>query len=139
MAVKRLDRRINLENPGLSQQRLDAKRQMTPQPNRGFRFVNRLEGPPDGVPADRLLRLFALGLLSLASAANAQTLASIKALRHLDCGTVQSVEDWNGEDIHGDLSALGGEICRAVAVAILGDPDGLPYTSSLPSRRPWPR
>jgi general L-amino acid transport system substrate-binding protein len=66
-----------------------------------------------------------LSLLSLASVANAQTLASIKSTRHLDCGTVQSVDDWNGEDVHGDLSALGGEICRAVAVAILGDSKGL--------------
>ncbi len=79
-----------------------------------------------------LPRLFALALISLASAlislasaANAQTLASVTASRHLDCGTVQSVGDWNGADVHGDLSALGGEICRAVAVAILGDSDGL--------------
>jgi general L-amino acid transport system substrate-binding protein len=72
-----------------------------------------------------LPQLFVLGLLSLASAANAQTLASIKASRHFECGTVQSVEDWNGKDVHGDLSALGGEICRAVAVAILGSSDGL--------------
>lgn len=72
-----------------------------------------------------LPRLFLLSLLSLASVANAQTLASIKSTRHLDCGTVQSVDDWNGEDVHGDLSALGGEICRAVAVAILGDSKGL--------------
>ena len=66
-----------------------------------------------------------LSLLALASSANAQILASIKASHHLDCGTVQSVDDWNGQDIHGDLSALGGEICRAVAVAILDDPEGL--------------
>lgn len=72
-----------------------------------------------------LARLFVLSLLALALPANAQILASIKASRHLDCGTVQSVEDWNGEDVHGDLSALGGEICRAVAVAILGDSTGL--------------
>jgi general L-amino acid transport system substrate-binding protein len=72
-----------------------------------------------------LPRLFVLGLLPLAAAANAQAFASIKASRHLDCGTVQAVDDWNGEDVHGDLSALGGEICRAVAVAILGDSEGL--------------
>ena len=72
-----------------------------------------------------LSRFFILSLLALASAANAQTLASIKASGHLACGTVQSVEDWNGEDIHGDLSALGSEICRAVAAAILGDAGGL--------------
>jgi general L-amino acid transport system substrate-binding protein len=52
-------------------------------------------------------------------------LASIKASHHFDCGTVQSIDDWNGEDVHGNLSSLGGEICRAVAVAILGDEEGL--------------
>ena len=72
-----------------------------------------------------LSRLCVLGLLSIACAANAQTLASIKDSRHLACGTVHSLDDWNGEDVHGDLSALGGEICRAVAVAILGGSEGL--------------
>ncbi len=43
----------------------------------------------------------------------------------MECGTVASTEDWNGEEIHGNLSALGAEICRAVAVAISGDADGL--------------
>jgi general L-amino acid transport system substrate-binding protein len=61
----------------------------------------------------------------LASTAQGQTLAAIKSAHHLDCGTVQGVDDWNGEDVHGDLSALGAEICRAVAVAILGDTEGL--------------
>ncbi len=70
-------------------------------------------------------RLLALGLLSLTCAAQAQTLAAIRASHHFDCGTVQSVDDWNGEDIHGNLSALGGEICRAVAIAIQGATDGL--------------
>jgi general L-amino acid transport system substrate-binding protein len=68
---------------------------------------------------------FFLGLFALASAADAGTLAEIESSHRLDCGTVQSVDDWNGEDVHGDLSALGGEICRAVAVAILGDTKGL--------------
>jgi general L-amino acid transport system substrate-binding protein len=31
------------------------------------------------------------------------------------------MDDWNGEDVHGNLSALEAEICRAVAVAIFGD------------------
>jgi general L-amino acid transport system substrate-binding protein len=68
--------------------------------------------------------LFALGLLSLTCAAQAQTLAAIRASHHFRCGTVQSVDDWNGQDIHGNLSALGGEICRAVAIAIQGATDG---------------
>jgi general L-amino acid transport system substrate-binding protein len=69
--------------------------------------------------------LFALGFLSQTCAAQAQTVATIRASHHFDCGTVQSVDDWNGEDIHGNLSALGSEICRAVAIAIQGTPDGL--------------
>jgi general L-amino acid transport system substrate-binding protein len=73
----------------------------------------------------RLAGPVALGLLALTSPAEAQALASIKSSGHFDCGTVQSADDWNGEDVHGDLSALGGEICRAVAVAILGSADGL--------------
>jgi len=50
------------------------------------------------------------------------------------CGTVLSADDWNGEDVHGNLSALGGEICRAVAVAIFGDADNLkmqPFPAEL--------
>lgn len=69
--------------------------------------------------------VFVLGLLSLGCAAHGQTLAAIRASHHLDCGTVRGVDDWNGEDVHGDLSGLGGEICRAVAVAILGDTEGV--------------
>ena len=69
--------------------------------------------------------LFILGLLSLPCAARAQTLAAVRASQDLDCGTVEGVEDWTGEDIHGNLSHLGGEICRAVAVAILGNADSV--------------
>src|SRR5579871_6121700 len=67
----------------------------------------------------------ALCIITLASRADAQAADSIKSSGHFDCGTVQSMDDWNGEDVHGDLSALGGEICRAVAVAILGRADEL--------------
>ncbi len=42
----------------------------------------------------------------------------------MDCGTVQNEADWSEEEYHGDLSALGGEICRAVAAAILGSGQG---------------
>ena len=72
-----------------------------------------------------LMRALAPSLVALAFPANAEIPTSIKASHHFDCGTVQSVDDWNGEDVHGDLSALGGEICRAVAVAVLGDSEGL--------------
>lgn len=45
----------------------------------------------------------------------------IKQAGHLRCATVGSEDDWNGQDQHGDLSALGAAVCRAVAAAILGD------------------
>jgi general L-amino acid transport system substrate-binding protein len=69
-------------------------------------------------------RLFALCLTCAAFGARADTLSTIKSSHRFDCGTVQNVDDW-GDEIHGDLSALGGEICRAVAVAVLGDAEGL--------------
>lgn len=67
--------------------------------------------------------LLLAGLLS--SPARAQTLDAVRASGHLDCATVQGADDWNGEDLHGNLSELSGEVCRAVAVAILGSADGL--------------
>ena len=72
-----------------------------------------------------LLGLLAGGLLAYASVVHAQTLESIRAAHHMECGTVLGVDDWNGEDIHGNLSALEAEVCRAVAVAIFGDAGSL--------------
>lgn len=53
--------------------------------------------------------------------AAAQTVEAVRAGGHLACGTITSEDDWNGQDLHGDLSGLGGEICRAVALALLGE------------------
>jgi general L-amino acid transport system substrate-binding protein len=75
------------------------------------------------------LGLLGFGLVAFANAAHAQTLDSIRTARHMDCGAVLSADDWNGEDIHGNLSALGGEICRAIAIAILGDTANLTIQS----------
>ncbi len=72
-----------------------------------------------------LLSLFAACVLAHASAGHAQTLDTIRAAHHMECGTVLGADDWNGEDIHGNLSALEAEICRAVAVAIFGDAESL--------------
>ena len=51
------------------------------------------------------------------------TLAAIRANGRLDCAVVAPLEDWNGVDIHGDLSAFESEICRGLAAAVLGDAD----------------
>jgi general L-amino acid transport system substrate-binding protein len=68
-----------------------------------------------------LMGLFAGVLVMFAGVAYAQTLQSIRAAHHLECGTVAGTDDWNGEDVHGNLSALEAEVCRAVAAAIFGD------------------
>jgi general L-amino acid transport system substrate-binding protein len=74
----------------------------------------------------RIFLILLVGALFVhASAVHAQTLESIRAAHHMECGTVASADDWNGEDVHGNLSALGAEVCRAVAVAIFGDADNL--------------
>ena len=55
MAVERLDCRIDVEDPGLGKQRLHAKREMTAQPGRAFRLIDRLEGASDRILADDFL------------------------------------------------------------------------------------
>jgi hypothetical protein len=55
MTVKRLDRRIDVENPGLGEERLHAILKVLTQPGGAFRLVDRLEGAPDRVLADDLL------------------------------------------------------------------------------------
>jgi len=78
----------------------------------------------------RLMKIIVVaGLLLPGGAACAQTLDAVRNSQRLICGTVQNADDENREDEHGDLSALGGEICRAVAVAILGRSDGLTVQS----------
>lgn len=53
----------------------------------------------------------------------AHSLDAVERGGRLACGTIEAAEDWNGQDQHGDLSALTREICRAVAAAILGNAD----------------
>ena len=50
-----------------------------------------------------------------------QALDKVKAASKLSCGLISELEEYNKEDRHGALDALGGEICKAVAVAVLGD------------------
>lgn len=52
-----------------------------------------------------------------------QGFAAVQRTDKLACGVVETAEDWNGQDQHGDLSVLGIEICHAVAAAMLGDAD----------------
>ncbi len=67
MAVKRLDRRIDAENPGLGKERLHAILKVLTQPGGAFRLIDRLEGAPDRVLADNLLHPQELRQHSLAA------------------------------------------------------------------------
>ncbi len=57
--------------------------------------------------------------------AKAATLSAIQARNSLTCAVVTEAADWNKADGHGDLTPLTTEICRAVAVAVLGTAGGL--------------
>jgi general L-amino acid transport system substrate-binding protein len=76
-------------------------------------------------PCLLLPSLLATVSVLLSGVVHAQSLDSIRAAHHMECGTVLGADDWNGEDIHGNLSALEAEVCRAVAVAIFGDAGNL--------------
>lgn len=72
--------------------------------------------------------LLAAALLGLAVHASADTppvtagatLRQIQASGALHCGVVVAPEDWDKVDLHGDLSSLDAEICKAVGIAALG-------------------
>jgi general L-amino acid transport system substrate-binding protein len=78
----------------------------------------------------RGLHIFLLaGFIALCGPAHAQILATVRGAHQLACGTVQATDDWNSQDIHGNLSAFEAEICRAISVAILGAKDGAKVTA----------
>jgi general L-amino acid transport system substrate-binding protein len=74
--------------------------------------------------------LLVSSFVTVCSGAQAQSLpspvlTSIRSSHQMACGTVLGADDWNGEDLHGNLSALGADICKAVAIAVLGSADTL--------------
>jgi general L-amino acid transport system substrate-binding protein len=67
-----------------------------------------------------LLMASAAALLAAPAMADSPTLNRIRAAGTLKCGVVSTPEDWNKTDLHGTLTPLGIEMCKAVAVAALG-------------------
>ena len=62
-------------------------------------------------------------LASAAAPARPNAVEIIPAIHHagrLVCGTVAPIDDWDGQGEHGDLSSLGGEFCKAIAIAVSG-------------------
>ena len=63
MAVERLHRRIDVQNPRLGQKRLRAMVEMTPKPSRPSLFLDRREGAPHRSLADDSLDVEKLCIL----------------------------------------------------------------------------
>lgn len=68
-----------------------------------------------------LARCVAAAALLAAASARADTVDRVRAAGALACGVVTEETDYDKADVHGGLDDLGGEICKAVAVAVLGD------------------
>jgi general L-amino acid transport system substrate-binding protein len=64
--------------------------------------------------------LLAVALCFAGLAFGKTTLEGIRTAGKMSCGIVANPEDWNKTDLHGSLTALDAEICKAVAVAVLG-------------------
>jgi general L-amino acid transport system substrate-binding protein len=64
--------------------------------------------------------LAAVLAVCLGGTAMAGTMQTVKTRKALLCGVVGAAQDWNKDDFHGDLSALGRAICGAAAAAVLG-------------------
>ncbi len=58
------------------------------------------------------------------------TLAAIRKAGALRCGVVVDEDDYSEADTHGNLSALGADLCRALAAEALGDPARALFLSS---------
>ena len=107
MAVERLDRRVDVEDPRLGKQRLHAMLQMPAQPEGAFRFVDGREGAPHGVLADDLLHAQQLRQHGVAA-------------QRGDVG-VARVASQHGEHRRAENVALLGRIGAHVAQRTIGD------------------
>jgi general L-amino acid transport system substrate-binding protein len=70
-------------------------------------------------------------LAGVCSARAAGTLDQIKSAGELRCGIVTEEYDYDKDDTHGNLTALGTDACKAVAAAVLGE-NGRLLVSSFP-------
>jgi general L-amino acid transport system substrate-binding protein len=82
--------------------------------------------------------------LGLLACVQAQTLARVRAAKTLRCGTIAETPEYSSSDDHGPRSAFDADLCRAVAVAVLGPrartaittyPDDVAAVAALHARR----
>jgi general L-amino acid transport system substrate-binding protein len=61
-----------------------------------------------------------VAVVTASTALRAQTLARIRAAKTLRCATISEIPEYSSTDDHGPRTAFDADLCRAVAIAILG-------------------
>ena len=72
------------------------------------------------------LSTFVIAALVMAGASSVdagEVADRVRSAGQLNCGVVSDEYDYNKDDTHGNLTALGTDICRAVTAALLGEND----------------
>lgn len=82
----------------------------------------------------RLAGLVAVLLVAVAPA-EAGTLAAVKQRGTLNCGVSQGLAGFSDRDAQGRWTGFDVDFCRALAAAVLGDPDKVAYTPLSASER----
>ena len=78
----------------------------------------------------------ALSLAALAAgAASAATLDDVKARGTLNCGVVTGLAGFGAPDANGNWEGFDVAVCRAVAAAVLGDPQAVQFVPTSPATR----
>ncbi|MGI4978038.1 MAG: hypothetical protein ACRYG6_13945 [Janthinobacterium lividum] len=78
--------------------------------------------PPPAAPAEPPAAAIATPPAAAAAPEAGATLAAVRQAGALRCGLVTDEDDYSEADTHGNLSALGADLCRALAAEALGDP-----------------
>ena len=78
--------------------------------------------------------LFALGC-GCALAAEGDTIARVKALGVLRCGVSEGIAGFSARDASGRWGGLDADFCRALAAAVLGDPEKVEFRPLKASER----
>lgn len=83
----------------------------------------------------KLVIAAALLVAPMLNPANAGTLDTVKARGTLNCGVGESFPGFFAADATGRWSGLDVDFCRAVATAVLGDPEKVKYLPATPAAR----
>lgn len=87
------------------------------------------------MPRCRALCILAIGLLGATPAVSSDVLQAVKARGLLKCGVSEGIIGFSAKDASGRWTGLDADFCRAVAAAVLGDPEKVEFRPLKPSER----